>query len=315
MARYGVTMLAALLLLPAAGAGQAGKEEIVSKLDGKLTQDDPKDKKTNSASQVHVVNMKAGFVYTIHMVSKDLDSYLRLEDKDGKQLDEDDDSGGMLNARMIFNCTKDGDYKVICTALGPEGKGNYSLTVKKSISTVKNITAHDALVGKPAPELEADFAINGNVVHLADLKGKVVLLQFFDPRSDACVTTIPRLVGWSKNFKGAGLEVVGVTFYANEIGQKLGFDKAVGRFTKVESADKKSDQTALMEFAAYHKINHLVMVLGKEDALKVFDAYAVNGVPQAVLIDRQGVIRAIRFDDEKSAPELEKELKKSLAED
>ena len=45
-----------------------------------------------------------------------------------------------------------------------------------------------------------------------------------------------------------------------------------------------------------------------------FDDYAVNGVPQAVLIDRQGMVRMIRYDDEKTAPALEAEIKKLLAE-
>jgi len=314
MARCFAFVLVAMVPL-AAGAGQAGggKEEIVTKVEGKLTKDDPRDKKTNSASQVHVVNMKAGFVYTIDMVSNELDSYLRLEDKDGKQLDEDDDSGGGLNARMVFNCTKDSDYKVICTCLG-QRDGNYTLTIKKAVSTVKNITAHDLLIGKAAPDFQGDFALNGKAVRLSDLKGKVVLVQFMDARSDACVATIARLRDWNRDFKAAGLEVVGVTFYYFEIGQQLGFDKETGRLKKVELANKKTEQTALQEFAAYHKLEHLLMALSREDALRAFEAYAVNGVPQAVLIDRQGIVRTVRFDDEKSAPSLEKEIKKLLEE-
>lgn len=53
--------------------------------------------------------MKAGKVYTIDMVSKDFDSYLRLFDPKGNQLEEDDDSGGDLNSRIVFNCTQDGE--------------------------------------------------------------------------------------------------------------------------------------------------------------------------------------------------------------
>ena len=35
------------------------------------------------------------------MTSKEIDSYLRLEDKAGKELAKDDDSGGNVNARMV----------------------------------------------------------------------------------------------------------------------------------------------------------------------------------------------------------------------
>ena len=69
MARLVAFILVAMV--PAAmAAGQAGgKEEVVLKVEGKLTKMDPRDKKTNSGSQVHIVKMKAGYLYTIDMVS------------------------------------------------------------------------------------------------------------------------------------------------------------------------------------------------------------------------------------------------------
>jgi hypothetical protein len=56
------------------------------------------------------------------------------------------------------------------------------------------------------------------------------------------------------------------------------------------------------------------MALPRQEAARVFDAYAVNGVPLAVLIDRKGTIRAVQFDEEKGAPNLESLIKKLLAE-
>ena len=137
--------------------------------------------------------MKAGNVYTIDMVSTELDSYLRLLDPKGNQLEEDDDSGGNLNARIIFNCTKDGDYKVVTTSFGPDMKGAYSLTVKTTGGIQVPSTAHKQMLGKPAPEINGDFAINGKAIKLADLKGKVVLLYFWEVRSSASVALLPAL--------------------------------------------------------------------------------------------------------------------------
>src|SRR5262249_25886133 len=101
----------ALVVLLAAGAGvaQAGGKEKDIVIQDKLTKDDKKDTKRQFACKIHVVPMKAGSVYTIDMVSNEFDAYLRLEDSSGKELAEDDDSGGNLNARIIFNCTKDGN--------------------------------------------------------------------------------------------------------------------------------------------------------------------------------------------------------------
>src|SRR5213075_661241 len=124
------------------------------------------------------------------------DNYLRLEDAKGKELAEDDDSGGMQNARIIFNCQTDGEYKVICTAYAPEGMGSYVLTIKKSGVAPKLSTPHAAVVGKPAIDLEADFALNGKVLKLADLKGKVVLVDFWAVWSPQSVATLEKLRAW-----------------------------------------------------------------------------------------------------------------------
>jgi peroxiredoxin len=317
---FAVICLLILGLSAAAQEQQPPKKATVIKIDkdfklaARLSGSDPKDSKINGPSQIHIVEMKAGFAYTIDMISTELDSYLRLEDKTGKQLDEDDDSGGNLNAKMVFNCTKDDEYKVICTCLGgPDRNGNYTLLIKKAVSNVATVTPHDKLIDKRAPQLQGDFALNGKAIKLSDLRGKVVFLEFMDARSDACMAALARLRDWNTKFKGEGLEVVSVTFYPHDFAQKLRFDKDAGRLAQTDKADKQTDQAALKDFAEYHKLEHLLMTLPKDDAMKAFGDYAVNGVPQAVLIDREGLVRMIRHDDEKTAPALEAEIKKLLS--
>ena len=107
---FAIAMLAFAVLV--AGWTYAGVEkgkDFVFK--GKLSKDDPKDAMRGGPAQVHQIFLKAGSVYTIDMVSKEMDSYLRLLDPKGKQLDEDDDSGGDLNSRIVFNCNADGEYQ------------------------------------------------------------------------------------------------------------------------------------------------------------------------------------------------------------
>src|SRR2546426_8169567 len=82
-----------------------------------------------------------------------------------------------------------------------------------------------ALVGKPAPEITGDFALNGKPVKLADLKGKVVLLDFWAVWCGPCIATFPHLREWNKDYKDKGLEVVGVTSYYG-FGE---FDKEAGK--------------------------------------------------------------------------------------
>ena len=258
--------------------------------------------------------MKAGQTYTIDMISSELDSYLRLLDSKDKQLDEDDDSGGMLNSRIIFNCSKEGDYKVVCTTFAANMTGNYLLTVKSNVNNQKPLSSHALLIGKDAADFKADFAVNGAPIKLADLKGKVVLLGFWEVRSAASAAMLPILSEWNKAYKADGLAIVGATFYTSDIGQKLGFDKETGRVTTAKQADPKSDQAVISDYASHHKIDHLLVALAKQDALAAFDAYAVNSLPQIVLIDRKGIVRMIHVGGLKNNADVENELKKLLTE-
>jgi len=308
-------VLALVLAPPGAAQVAATKEAGFFKFEGKLSTDDPKDTQRETPCKVHLVKFKEGRVYTIDMVSTQFDSYLRLEDSKGNQLDEDDDSGGGFNARIIFNCNKAGEYKVICTTFAAQMSGKYSLTIKESVQVVKGGTPRQGLVGKPAPDFEAGFAINGTARRLADLKGQVVLLTFWDVQSAPCVATLPRLREWHKAYRSKGLAIVALTFYNFEIGQKLGFDRESGQFKRLAEASKATEQVMLQAFAAHHHLEFSLLAMPRREAVATFDAYVVNGVPQFVLIDRQGIVHSIRVgEDAATAAILEKDLKDVLAE-
>jgi peroxiredoxin len=258
--------------------------------------------------------MKAGTRYTIDLTAKGIDAYLRLLDPKGKQLDEDDDSGGDLNSRIVFNCPADGDYRIVCTTFGPDMYAPYMLTVKAAGGVPKPSSAHSTMVGKPAPEFKSDFAINGNPSRIADFKDKVVLLYFWEARNAASTELLGKLAEWHKAHKGDGLAIVGLTYYLSDIGSKVEFDKESGEVKTAKKADRVSDQALLTAYAKHHKIEHLLLALPKQDALDAFDAYVVNGVPQMVLIDRKGMVRLIEVRAEKGVDNVHAELKKLLAE-
>lgn len=315
MLRYWALALLALIPAAAGTTRAGGKAEKDFKFEGKITKDDPRDKVRNLPCKIHTAKLKGGMRYTIDMIGQGFDAYLRLEDGAGKQLAEDDDSGGNQNARIEFACPRDGEYRFICTVYSEGQAGSYTLLIKSAGAAPKTVSTHEVLIGKPAPDFEADFAVNGKAVRLADLKGKVVLVEFWNVTSEPCAATFPRLRALTKAHRAAGLEIVGVTYYPSEIGQNLAFDKGTGKFRQLDNATRDMDRAALREFAAYHKLDHLLLALPKEEALKAFDAYAVNGVPQFVLIDRKGLVQSIRVgEDERTATALEADIKKALAE-
>jgi serine protease Do len=73
--------------------------------------------------------MKSGQKYQIDLRSQ-WDNFLRLENAQGQQLAQDDDSGGFPNARIIFQAPADGYYRIIVTSYAPGVNGSYTLTVK-----------------------------------------------------------------------------------------------------------------------------------------------------------------------------------------
>ncbi len=120
---------------PATQKERPGKEAEPKPLtvQAQLTNADPFDKvRTGSHHKVYTYKMVPGRSYVIRMDSNQLDSYLRVEDSKGTQLAADDDSGGNLNAKIVFTPTKADTYRIIATTFGAGMVGNYTLTVRPS---------------------------------------------------------------------------------------------------------------------------------------------------------------------------------------
>jgi hypothetical protein len=102
-----------------------------AKIEAELSDSDTKDSlRKASYCKVYTLQLTMGKTYQIDMRSNRMDSYLRLEGGGGAQVAEDDDSGGALNARIVFNCAADGTYRIVATTLAG-GTGPFSLTVRE----------------------------------------------------------------------------------------------------------------------------------------------------------------------------------------
>jgi hypothetical protein len=132
----GMALFLPQISLPAVVAREVSKAEKITLKDGKvvvqtsLKTDDAKDKARQQPCKVFTVVLKGGRNYKIDMVSKEIDSYLRLEDATAKELAKDDDGGGLVHARINFQCRKDGEHRVICTTFAG-GTGPFTLTIQE----------------------------------------------------------------------------------------------------------------------------------------------------------------------------------------
>jgi thiol-disulfide isomerase/thioredoxin len=310
MIRHGIVIGLALLLSTAAGA-QEDKKGF--KVDDKLGKEDAKDKKRKaSAHKVHAYKMTAGSIYVIDMTSKQFDTYLRIEDADGKHLDEDDDgSGNSLNARLVFEAPRDATYRIVCTSYAPQ-YGDFTLTVRAGTKEdLVKANPHRFMIGQRAPDIAGDACVNGTVTRLSDLKGKVVLLDFWAVWCGPCIATFPQLRDWSKAHEKEGLVVLGVSTYY----EMFDFDKDKGKLAKAkEKLTPAAERDMVKSFAEYHKLTHPLLMCPRQEYSKAGEDYAVRGIPTAVLVDRGGTVRMIRVGSaEENAEALHNEIKKLLA--
>src|SRR5262245_55352676 len=96
---------------------------------GKLATSDPKDaSRKDCYCKIYAIKLEAGMTYQFDCVS-DWDNWLRIEDAKGKQLAEDDDSGGGTNAQIVFECKTSGEYRIIVTSFDAADTGDFIVTV------------------------------------------------------------------------------------------------------------------------------------------------------------------------------------------
>lgn len=98
---------------------------------------------------------------------------------------------------------------------------------------------------------------------LSDLKGKVVLVNFWGTWCVPCLREIPELVALSHRFKGEGLEVVGIAI----------------------DSGRPED---IRKFMAEHGMDYLILI---GDLSVVKSRFHVIGFPTSLLIDRRGMVQ------------------------
>jgi len=101
-------------------------------VNGELIVGDVKDKvRTQCYCKSYDYKMVEGKEYQFDMKSKNVDSYLRLENPEGNQVAFDDDGGGYPDARIIYRAPKTGDYTIVCTTFVNGTTGKFTLIVKE----------------------------------------------------------------------------------------------------------------------------------------------------------------------------------------
>lgn len=117
-----------------------------------------------------------------------------------------------------------------------------------------------AFVGREAPSIDGVVTFQGSAASLRDLRGKVVVLEFWASWCAVCRYLSPVLDDWHRTYRPAGLEVVGVTTDGPTRGAEVALRESMS-YTLMSDAD--GDVTG---------------------------AYLASQVPTVFLLDRRGVV-------------------------
>lgn len=145
----------------------------------------------------------------------------------------------------------------------------------------KDRARHAALEGKPMPALSVTGWVNGQVTP-ADMKGKVVVVDFYATWCGPCMAAIPHNNELLKNYKDKGLVIVGVC--TSNRGQS------------------QMDETVKKRGIEYPT--------ARDPELKSETGWGVHYYPTYAIVDRKGIVRIIGLQPD----HVEEVVKKLLAE-
>ncbi len=120
------------------------------------------------------------------------------------------------------------------------------------------------LVGKPAPAFAAQPIAGSYSPVLADLKGHVIVVDFWATWCGPCAVTIPFLNEWQTKYGPRGLRIVGLT---------------------------AEDEPTVKEFLAANPLSYAV---ARDVDDRIGQAYLRFAVPMLVVIDKGGVVRHVQ---------------------
>lgn len=119
---------------PPGAGGMPAQWRVLKEFQDQLTARDPFNPyRPGTHARRYSMMLYLNKTYRIDLISNAFDTYLILEDPQGQVVAEDDDSGGNLNACILFTCPRTGIYRIVCTSFAAGAGGPFLLRVQESV--------------------------------------------------------------------------------------------------------------------------------------------------------------------------------------
>jgi thiol-disulfide isomerase/thioredoxin len=141
------------------------------------------------------------------------------------------------------------------------------------------------LIGNEAPELQKIKGwLNSKPVTLADLRGKVVLLDFWGVWCGPCVAEIPKLIDLHEKYHEKGLVIIGIHDDKKNTVEDL--EKEIQRLSKERWNGRKIPFAVALDGGGRCEIAGTKLTASGATTA----AYGIQAWPTMVLIDKQGKV-------------------------
>lgn len=163
----------------------------------------------------------------------------------------------------------------VLASLSPEAKAKAA--AEEAVAEAKVA----ALVGQAAPEITFTWSTKPDLKHLSDLKGQIVVLDFWATWCGPCIRSFPKVREEVAHFKGSPVKFLGVTSLQ---GRVHGIEPK-----PIDTKDNPQKEYDLMP--EFMKKKEMTWDVAFSEQNVFNEDYGIRGIPFVAIVDPKGVVR------------------------
>lgn len=160
--------------------------------------------------------------------------------------------------------------------MGSTGTPSQKRAATSGFLQVRDRATQMALLGSEAPEISIRDWLHGGPASLNELRGSVVLLEFWATWCKPCQEMFPKLKRLHETERSRGLEIIALTRHYMAYGGT--------------AESKMQERQLMLGMVSEHEVDFHVGIAEDEGLQGI---YGANGLPTLVLVNRNGIIRYV----------------------